>query len=184
MTAYVGRQVTILTEFFASLIGLTAIACTIHLFSYRKLLEKSRFNADNQQNILFVATVVFLELNSLKYNIRKTESKSEFAFHVDWSITDQQTEQLRAIFCSLSIHNFKGITPNQYTRGKLQSEWEASLTDNLSDAEKKKLWKQQTKLLKQDFNKNKKVLHEIHKFILINKKIDAIENLVKNAVVR
>lgn len=184
LTAYVGSQVITLTEFPASLVGLTAIACTIHLFSFRKLLNMSKFNADNQQNILFVATVVFLELNGIKYNISKTENKSDFAFHVEWAFTDLETEQLRAIFCSLCIHNFKGIVPNQYTRRQIQSEWESTLTDNITVAEKKKIWKEQTKLLKHDFNKNKKVLHEIHKSILINKQIDVIENLIKNAVVR
>lgn len=183
MAAYVARQITTLTEFLASLTGLTTVACTIHLFSFRKLLKKSHFNADNQQNVLFSATVVFLELKDIKYKIHKTENESNFAFHLDWPLSDPHTEQLRAIFCSLCIHNFKGITPTQSTRLQLQNEWECNLTDDLSDAEKKKLWKDQTKLLKADFNNNKKLIHKIHKSILVNNNSETVESLVKALVV-
>lgn len=183
MTAYVARQITTLTEFLASLTGLTAIACSIHLFSFRKLLKQSRFNTDNQQNVLFVATVVFFELRGIKYKIRKTESKSNFAFHVEWTLSDPQTEQLRAIFCSLCIHNFKGITPTKKTRIQLQRDWEDNLVENLTEIEKKKLWKEHTKILREDFNNNKKVFQKIHKAILINSNCDSISNLIKTSVI-
>lgn len=83
----------------------------------------------------------------------------------------------------MCIHNFKGITPTKKTRIQLQRDWEDNLVENLTEIEKKKLWKEHTKILREDFNNNKKVFQKIHKAILINSNCDSISNLIKTSVI-
>lgn len=184
ISAYVAHQITILIEFITSLIGLTALALTVHLTSYKYILAKSLDNASNQQNLIFVGSVIYLELNCIPYTITKTESKSDFAYNIKWALTDPKIEQLRCIFCSLCIHNTKGITPNKATCRSLQIEWECNLLKELNENEKKKLWKEQTKIIKDIFKKNKSAVQIIQKSITQNLNCEEMAELVKQSVLR
>lgn len=184
LCAYVAHHITLLIEFVSSLIGMTALASTIHLNTYKFILNKSRNNSSNQRNLIFVGSVIYLELKGIPYSITRTETKSDFAYNITWSLSDPDTEQLRCIFCSLCIHNIKGFTPNQSTCRSLQFEWESNLLKDLNESEKKKLWKDQTRILKDTFKKNKSAVQTIHQSITKNLSSEEMAQLIKNSVVR
>lgn len=184
LAEYVAHQINLPIELLTSLIGMTALASTTHLTIYKSILQKSIKNASKQQNIIFVGSVIYLELKGIPYTITKTESKSDFAYNIKWTLSDPETEQLRCIFCSLCIHNMKGITPNQSTCRSLQFEWESNLLNDLNENEKKKLWKEQTKIIKDTYKKNKTAVHIIQQSIAKNLNPDEMEQIVKKNVVR
>lgn len=183
LAAYVAHQINLPIELLTSLIGMTALASTTHLTIYKLILQKSIKNASNQQNIIFVGSVIYLELKGIPYSITKTESKSDFAYNIKWTLSDPETEQLRCIFCSLCIHNMKGITPNQSTCRSLQFEWESNLLNDLNENEKKKLWKKQTKIIKDTYKKNKTAVRIIQQAITKNINCEEMALLVKNNVI-
>lgn len=183
LAAYVAHQINLPIELLTSLIGMTALASTTHLTIYKLILQKSIKNASNQQNIIFVGSVIYLELKGIPYSITKTESKSDFAYNIKWTLSDPETEQLRCIFCSLCIHNMKGITPNQSTCRSLQFEWESNLLNDLNENEKKKLWKKQTKIIKDTYKQNKSAVRIIHRAITKNLNCEEMAQLVKNNVI-
>lgn len=184
LAAYVAHQINLPIELLTSLIGMTALASTTHLTIYKLILQKSIKNASNQQNIIFVGSVIYLELKGIPYSITKTESKSDFAYNIKWTLSDPETEQLRCIFCSICIHNMKGITPTQSTRRSLQFEWESNLLKDLNEIEKKKLWKKQTKIIKDTYKKNKTAVHIIQQSITKNLNSDEMAQIVKNNVIK
>ncbi|MBP9786140.1 MAG: hypothetical protein KBC72_00910 [Acinetobacter sp.] len=184
LSAYVARQITLPIELLSSLIGMTALASTAHLSTYKFILQKSKNNASNQHNIIFVGSVIYLELKGIPYTITKTESKSDYAYHIQWTLSDPDTEQLRCIFCSICIHNMKGITPTQSTRRSLQFEWESNLLKDLNENEKKKLWQEQTKIIKDTYKQNKSAVRIIQRAITKNLNCEEMTRLVKKTVVR
>ncbi len=184
LSAYVAHRINLPIELLSTLIGMTALASTTHLSTYKFILQKSIKNASNQQNIIFVGSVIYLELKGIPYSITKTESKSDFAYNIKWTLSDPETEQLRCIFCSICIHNMKGITPTQSTRRSLQFEWESNLLKDLNEIEKKKLWKKQTKIIKDTYKKNKTAVHIIQQSITKNLNSDEMAQIVKNNVIK
>lgn len=182
LTKYVAVQNLSDIILFITIISLANISCFLHIFIYKKIETKAKYNDYSQRNIIFASTVVFLELNGISYTIQKMENKEQFSFSVNWEKNDAATEQLRAIFCSLCIHNFKGITPTQQTKWAIQNDWEENLERNLTIEEKKRLWKKQSKSLQVHFKNNKKIVKQIHKFILKNSNSEMIKNFVEELV--
>lgn len=182
MTKYVASQTLSGAILFVSLISLTAIATSMHLGTFNYFINKINYNESHQHNIIFIGTIVFLELRNIEYIIRKSESKTTYAFHVNWDHSDPELEQLRAIFCSLCIHNFKGITPTRSTRWEIQNDWEAQITSPITTKQKKKLWKEQTLTLQADYKNNRKLVQSLHKIIQKNVECDEIFNAIKNEV--
>lgn len=182
LSKYVAAQNLSDIILFITTISLANISCLLHIFIYKKIETKAKYNDYSQRNIIFASTVVFLELNGISYTIQKKENKEQFSFSVNWKKKDAATEQLRAIFCSLCIHNFKGITPTQQTKWAIQNDWEENLETNLTIEEKKRLWKKQSKSLQFHFKNNKKTVNQIHKFIQKNSNSEMIKNFVEELV--
>lgn len=162
-----------------TIINLSFISSAIHLYIFKKIFRRAEYNEYSQRNIIFASTVVFLELQGIAYTIHKKENKNHFSYSVNWQKNDPQIEQLRAIYCSLCIHNYKGITPTQQTRWAIQKDWEENLGSPLTIREKKKLWRMQTKSMQGIFKKNKKIVKEIHIELQKNTNSEAIKNLLK-----
>lgn len=184
LTAYVGHQINLLIEFVSSLIGLTFLATILHLSSFKYIMKKAENNTSNQKNIIFIGSVIYLEIKGIPYEITKNESKTEFAYNIKWALSDPDTEQLRCIFCSLCIHNTKGIIPNKTTLRRLQIEWESNLLNDLDDRQKQKLWKSQTALIKDYFNKNKSAVKILQRSIGKNINPNEMTQLIKETVNR
>ena len=184
VTKYIGSQKPTLIIFLCTLISLTAIATAMHLGLYKFFYKKINFNEMQQHNIMFVGTAIFLELKGIEYTLRKSESKTTFAFHVSWNRSNPELEQLRAIFCSLCIHNFRGITPTKITRWEIQNDWEVHVDGNLTTEDKKLLWKKQTKMLQSEFKKNKKLVQKLHKIIQTNIECEDISQFLKIQIQR
>lgn len=184
LTAYVGHQIKLLIEYTTSLLCLTILATTLHLNSFRYILKKAKNNTSNQQNIIFIGSVIYLEIKGIPYEITKNESKTEFAYNIKWALSDPDTEQLRCIFCSLCIHNTKGIIPNKTTLRRLQIEWESNLLNDLDDRQKQKLWKSQTALIKDYFNKNKSAVKILQRSIGKNINPNEMTQFIKETVNR
>jgi hypothetical protein len=179
VSKYIGNQNLTLIIFISSLISLTAIATSLHLGLYKYFLKKINYNKTHQHNIMFVGSIIFFELRGIKYTIRKSESKTSFAYHANWNRSNPELEQLRAIFCSLCIHNFRGITPSKITRWEIQHDWETYVDSNLSTDDKKILWKKQAKMLQAEFKNNKKLVQKLHKMIQTNIECEEISQYLK-----
>lgn len=162
-----------------TIINLSFISSAIHLYIFKKIFKRAEYNEYSQRNIIFASTVVFLEIQGVPYTIKKKENKNHFSYSVNWQKNDPQIEQLRAIYCSLCIHNYKGITPTQKTRWEIQKDWEENLVLPLTIREKKKLWRTQTKSMQVTFKKNIKIVKEIHFEIQKNTDSEAIKKLLR-----
>lgn len=180
LIVYTSPNIKTLPIFFGILLSLTSISTIIHTGSYNYFTRRKDLNEFHQHNIVFIGTVVFLEMRNIEYEITKTETTTSFAFHIKWALADSETEQLRAIFCSLCIHNFKGITPTKTTKMHIQNDWEVNLSTDLTIPERKKLWKKQTQSLQNDFKKNKDLISNLHQLINTNVSCEDIYTLLKN----
>lgn len=157
---------------------------TIFSQAVKYIIKKAEYNSSNQQNIIFIGSVIYLELRGIPYTITKNESKSSFAYNIQWALNDPDTEQLRCIFCSLCIHNTTDITPNKTTLRSLQFEWERHLEKNIDVKQKKKLWKEQTVFVKDIFKENKSAVHTLQRSIVKNLDPNEMALLIKKTVQR
>lgn len=72
----------------------------------------------------------------------------------------------------------KGI-PTQSTRRSLQFEWESNLLKDLNEIEKKKLWQEQTKIIKDTYKQNKSAVRIIQRAITKNLNCEEMAQLVR-----